>query len=36
MLWSPSMTYGEAKKWARQQVQAKGLSLDVVVLYVQP
>ena len=33
MLWSPSMTFGEAKSWARQQVQGRGRRLT---LFVQP
>jgi len=34
VLWSPSMTYGEAKKWARQQVKER--CSGYVTLYAQP
>lgn len=34
VLWSPSMTYGEAKKWARQQVKER--CSGHVTLYAQP
>jgi hypothetical protein len=36
VLWSPSMTFGEAKKWAREQIRAMNLSTSIVVLWVQP
>jgi hypothetical protein len=35
MLWSPSLTFGEAKRWAQSQIKAKGAT-GLVVLFVQP
>ena len=34
LLWSPSMTFGQAKKWARQQVKER--CSGHAVLFVQP
>ena len=36
VLWSPSMTFCKAKKWARGQVRNVQGAMGHVVLYVQP
>lgn len=35
LLWTPSLTYGEAKKWVREELAKRGVQ-GPVVLYVQP
>lgn len=30
ILWSPSMTFTEAKQWARQQTKARGMKCDAL------
>jgi len=38
LIFSPSMTYGEAKRWAREEYKrlAAGAELDFIQVYVQP
>ena len=35
-IWSPSMTYGEAKRWARAEWQARRPTAGTIIVYVLP